>query len=319
MGRTAVVALGGNAISSPTGDNTIERQFAQTRKSIVGILELLRRGYRIAITHGNGPQVGEALLRMEHSLDVSIPRPLGVLVADTQGGIGYMIEQSLQNGLMKSGIEKPVATLMTQVIVDKNDPELKEPSKFIGRAYPKEVALELAQEHGWTVKEDKRRGYRRVVGSPKPISVVNKRAIRLLLDHNYIVICAGGGGVPVFVMENGAYEGVDAVIDKDRTAAVLALDIGAQDLFLLTEVDKVALNFGTDEQVNLDRLTVSEAKRYLREGHFPPGSMGPKIEAAVQFIETGGERALVASVENVIKAVYGTGGTWIVKDQQSTK
>ncbi len=315
MERTAVVALGGNAISSPTGDNTIERQFARTRESIVGILELLRRGYRLAITHGNGPQVGEALLRMEHSLDVSIPRPLGVLVADTQGGIGYMIEQSLQNGLMKNGMNIPVATLMTQVIVDENDPELKEPSKFIGRAYSKDVALKLAREHGWTIKEDKSRGFRRVVGSPKPISLVNKGAIRLLLDRGYIVICAGGGGVPVYVTDEGLYEGVDAVIDKDRAAAVLARDIEAQDLFLLTEVDKVALNFGTEKQVDLDTLTIAEAKRYLREGHFPPGSMGPKIEAAVQFLEEGGERALVASVENVINAVYKKGGTWIVKDK----
>ncbi|MFH1734492.1 MAG: carbamate kinase [bacterium] len=314
MGRCAVVALGGNAISTSTGDNFIERQFAQTRKSMAGILELIRKGYRLAITHGNGPQVGEGLLRMEHSLDISFPRPLGVLVADTQGGIGYMIEQSLQNGLRWRDMEKPVATLVTQVIVDKDDPELLTPSKYIGRAYPQEVAEKLMQEHGWEMKLDKARGYRRVVGSPKPLSIVNRDAIKLLLDNDFVVICVGGGGIPVFVMKNGFYEGVDAVIDKDRAAAILALDIGAHDLFILTEVDKVALNFGTPEQKDLDQMTSAEAKQYLEEGQFPPGSMGPKIEAAISFLENGGERALIASIDNVIGAVYREGGTWITKE-----
>lgn len=313
MGSTAVVALGGNAISSPTGDNTIARQFAQTRKSMVGIIELIHKGYNLVITHGNGPQVGEALLRMEHSLDVSLPRPLGVLVADTQGGIGYMIEQSLQNGLRWRGIDKPVVTLVTQVVVDDADPELKNPTKFIGRAYSKEMAETLAEDHDWVIREDKGRGYRRVVGSPKPLSIANKNVIRLLLDQGYVVIAAGGGGIPVFVMENNFYEGVDAVIDKDRAAAVLAKDIGAQDLFMLTEVDKVCLNFGTPEQKELDRLSVAQAKKYMKQGHFPPGSMGPKIEAAIQFLEAGGERALISSVENVIDAVYEESGTWIHK------
>jgi len=314
MGRVAVVALGGNAISTSTGDNFIERQFAQTRKSMAGILELVRKGYRLAITHGNGTQVGEGLLRMEHALDISFPRPLGVLVADTQGGIGYMIEQSLQNGLRWRDMEKTVATLVTQVVVDKDDPELLKPTKFIGRAYPQDQAEKLTQEHGWELKLDKARGYRRVVGSPKPLAIVNRDAIKLLLENDYIVICAGGGGVPVFVMKNGFYEGVDAVIDKDRAAAILALDIGAQDLFILTEVDKVALNFGTPEQKDLDQLTIAQAKKYMKKGQFPPGSMGPKIEAAIQFLESGGERALIASIDNVVGAVYHEGGTWITKD-----
>lgn len=313
MAQIAVVALGGNAISSPIGDNTIAQQFAHTRKSMAGIIELIHKGYKLAITHGNGPQVGEALLRMEHSLDVTPPRPLGILVADTQGGIGYMIEQSLQNGLQWRGINKPVATLVTQVEVDKDDPELQNPSKFIGRAYTREEAEALEKDHGWNIREDKRRGYRRVVGSPKPLAIINKEVIRLLLDQGYVVICAGGGGIPVFRMENNFYEGVDAVVDKDRAAAVLAKDIGAQYLFMLTEVDKVALNFGTPEQKDLDHLTIAEAKKYLAEGHFPPGSMGPKIEAAIQFLETGGVRALISSVENVIEAVYEETGTWIEK------
>ncbi len=319
MKRTAVVALGGNAISTSTERNLIERQFQQTRKSMAGIIELIHKGYRVVITHGNGPQVGEGLLRMEHSLDISFPRPLGVLVADTQGGIGYMIEQSLQNGLRWRGMSKQIATLVTQVVVDRNDPELKKPSKYIGRAYSMEQAEELGKEHGWVIREDKGRGFRRVVGSPIPQSIVNKDAIRLLLDADFVVICTGGGGVPVFVMKNGFYEGIDAVIDKDRAAAVMANDIQAQDLFILTEVDKVSLNFGTPEQKDLDHLTVKQAKKYLKAGHFPPGSMGPKIEAAIQFIEAGGERALIASVEDVIGSVYKSNGTWIEKTKSKTK
>ncbi|TKJ42497.1 carbamate kinase [candidate division LCP-89 bacterium B3_LCP] len=314
MNNTAIVALGGNAISSPTGDNTIAKQFTQTRKSMAGIIELIHKGYEIVITHGNGPQVGEALLRMEHSLDISFPRPLGVLVADTQGGIGYMIEQSLQNGLKWRDIEKPVATLVTQVVVDRDDPELSNPTKYIGRAFSKEVAEELAREHNWIIKEDKGRGFRRVVGSPIPLSILNKDVIRLLLKEGYVVVAAGGGGIPVFVMKNNFQEGIDAVIDKDRAAAVLANDVGADELFMLTEVDKVCLNFGTPEQVALDRLNISEARKYLEEGHFPPGNMGPKIEASIQFLEAGGKRALVSSVENVLSAVYEESGTWIYKD-----
>jgi carbamate kinase len=314
MGRTAVVALGGNAISTSTGDNTIDQQFAQTRKSMAGIIELLHKGYNLVITHGNGPQVGEALLRMEHALDISFPRPLGVLVADTQGGIGYMIEQSLQNGLRWRGIEKPITTLITQVTVDRNDPELQNPTKFIGRAYPKAVADGLARNHNWEIREDRGRGFRRVVGSPKPLSILNKDVIRLLLKQGYVVIAAGGGGIPVYIMQNKFYEGVDAVIDKDRAAAVLARDVGAEELFMLTEVEKVCLNFGTPEQKELDRMSIAQAKKYLKQGHFPPGSMGPKIEAAIQFIEAGGKRTLISSVENVTEAVYEESGTWIYEE-----
>ena len=311
IGRTAVVALGGNAISDPSGDNSVAHQFAQTRKSLVGIIELIHRGYRLAFTHGNGPQVGENMLRMERALDICPPRPLGVLVADSQGGIGYMIEQSLLNGLRWQGITKPVATLVTQVVVDQNDPEMLSPSKFIGKAYTKKEAEKLGHKHDWLIREDEGRGYRRVVGSPKPLAIINKAAIRQLLDSGFVVICAGGGGIPVFVMANGFYEGVDAVIDKDRAAAVLARDIGAQDLFILTAVDKVALNYGKPNRQDLDRMSVAQAREYLAQGHFPPGSMGPKIEAAIQFLESGGERALISSVERVIDAVHGETGTWI--------
>ena len=314
MSRTAVVALGGNAISDPSGDTTITHQFAQTRKSLVGIIELIHKGYRLVVTHGNGPQVGEGMLRMESALDVCPPRPLGVLVADTQGGIGYMIEQSLLNGLRWQGIDKPVVTLVTQVLVEENDPELLNPSKDIGKAYSGKEVENLARAHGWLIKEDAGRGFRRVVGSPKPLEIINKEPIRQLLDLGYVVICSGGGGIPVFLLTNGFYEGVDAVIDKDRAAAVLARDIGAQDLFILTAVDKVSLNFGKSNQQELDRLTVAQAKTYLNDGQFPPGTMGPKIDAAIHFLESGGERTLISSVERVIDAVHGETGTWIYRD-----
>ncbi len=314
IGRTAVVALGGNAISDPSSDNGIASQFAHTRKSMVGVIELIHKGYRLAITHGNGPQVGESMLRMERALDVCPPRPLGVVVADTQGGIGYMIEQSLLNGLRWQGITKHVVTLVTQVVVDQNDPEMLNPSKYVGKAYTKSEAERLGDQHDWLIREDAGRGHRRVVGSPIPLAIVNKIAIRQLLDRDYVVICSGGGGIPVFVMANGFYEGVDAVIDKDRSAAILARDIGAQDLFILTAVEKVTLNYGKPNRQDLDRLSIAEAKQYLGEGQFPPGNMGPKIEAAIHFLESGGERALISSVEAVIDAVHGETGTWIYPD-----
>lgn len=272
---------------------------------------MVHKGYRLAITHGNGPQVGESMLRMERTLDVCPPRPLGVLVADTQGGIGYMIEQSLLNGLRWQGITKPVVTLVTQVVVDQNDPEMLNPSKFIGKAYTQKEAEKLGDKHDWLIREDEGRGFRRVVGSPKPLAIVNKAAIRQLLDLDYVVICAGGGGIPVFIMANGFYEGVDAVIDKDRAAAILARDVSAHDLLILTTVDKVSLYYGKPNRQDLDRMSITQAKEYLAAGHFPPGSMGPKIEAAIGFLESGGERALISSVERVIDAVHGETGTWI--------
>ena len=198
--------------------------------------------------------------------------------------------------------------------VDHDDPELKNPTKFIGRAYPKDVADSLARNHNWEIREDKGRGFRRVVGSPKPLSIINKDVIRLLLEQGYVVIAAGGGGIPVYIMQNKFYEGMDAVIDKDRAAAVLARDIGAQDLFMLTEVDKVCLNFGTPEQKELDHMSIAKAKKYLKQGHFPPGTMGPKIEAAISFLEFGGEEVLITSIDHAADALAGTTGTRIVND-----
>jgi len=311
--KTAVVALGGNAITRKEEEDTIARQFSNTRESLRGIVELIRDGYNLAITHGNGPQVGNAILRVELARGKAPLLPLGVCVADTEGGMGYMIEQSLQNRLRKEGIRRDVVTIVTQVIVDRNDPSIKEPTKFIGQFYTRQEAKKHAKAKGWVVKEDRPKAWRRVVSSPIPLEIVEKKTIKSLVEKGIIVIAAGGGGVPVCVERNGSLEGVDAVIDKDRASAVLARDIGAELLLILTEVEKVALNFGTLLQIDLDKMTVEEARKYQKEHHFPPGSMGPKIEAAIQFLESGGREVIITSIPKAYDAVKKkTAGTRMV-------
>jgi carbamate kinase len=311
--KTAVVALGGNAITKKGEEDTIAQQFRNTRESLRGIVELIRDGYNLAITHGNGPQVGNAVLRVELARDKTPVLPLGICVADTEGGMGYMIEQSLQNRLDKEGIKRDVVTVVTQVIVDKDDPSIKEPSKFIGQFYSRKDAKRLARERDWVVKEDRGKMWRRVVPSPIPLEIVEKKTIKSLVEKGIVVIAAGGGGIPVCREKNGTLEGVDAVIDKDRASAVLARDIGAELLVILTEVEKVALNFGTLLQMNLDRLTVAEVKKHQQDGHFPAGSMGPKIEAAIQFLESGGKEVIITSIPKAYDAVKKkTAGTRIV-------
>jgi carbamate kinase len=311
MSKTAVVALGGNAIGK-TGKEDIHEQFANTRKSLAGIVELIKGGYNLAITHGNGPQVGNALLRVERTMDTIPPLPLGVIVADTEGGMGYMIEQSLQNKLLREGISRKVVTIVTQVVVDRNDPSIKNPTKPIGPFYTKEQAERLAREYHWVVREDSGRGYRRVVPSPIPRGIVEKEILKSLVESGTIVIAAGGGGAPVYLEEDGTFEGVDAVVDKDRASAVLGKDIGAEILVILTTVDKVSLNYEKLDARPLSWITLAEAKRYLAEGHFPSGSMGPKIEAAIQFLESGGKQVIITSLEFVTEALEGKAGTKII-------
>ena len=237
----AVVALGGNAISNPNEPDKIANQFRHTRDALAGVADLVQRGYRVAVSHGNGPQVGNALLRVELAKSVAPMLPLGVIVADTEGGMGYMIEQCLQNVMLRRGVAGDVVTIVTQVLVDPQDPALQNPTKFIGQYYPEEEAKRLAAKEGWTVKPYGDRGWRRVVGSPEPLQIVNGATIKQLIELGKIVIAAGGGGIPVYREPDGWLEGVDAVIDKDRASAILARDIGAQELFILTEADYVAL------------------------------------------------------------------------------
>ncbi len=308
-----VVALGGNAITREYEEGLIREQFENTRKSLECVIRLVKEGYRVIITHGNGPQVGNALIRVEESRDLVPPLPLGVIVADLEGGMGYMIEQSLQNKLHDAGLKKDVTTVLTQIIVDPNDPSIKSPSKYVGPFFKREQVASLEKKRGWIMKEDKGRGYRRVVPSPAPKSIVEKKIISILLENDVIVIAAGGGGIPVYCDQRGWLEGVDAVIDKDFASALLGNEVGAHRLIILTGVDKVAINFGTDQQQDLDSLTIAEAQKHYDAGHFPKGSMGPKILAAISFIKGGGRETLITSIENVMDALNSKNGTRIIK------
>jgi len=301
--KTAVIALGGNAISPKGEIDTIANQFKNTRKSCVAIMNFIRQGYHLAITHGNGPQVGNALLRVEIASEKAPMLPLGICDADTEGGMGYMIEQSLQNSLIQAGIDRDVVTIITQVIVDANDPSIQNPSKYIGGWYSKDEIMLLADKFGWQVKEVPGKGWRRVVPSPFPQKIINRKAIKHLVDLGIIVIAAGGGGIPVYIMENGLYEGFDAVIDKDLASSVLAGDIGAQEFFILTDVSQIAINYGKSNQEFIDTIRVKDLKALLEAGHFPPGSMGPKVRAAINFIENGGESVTITSLETAQKGL----------------
>ena len=312
--KTAVIALGGNAITTPGQEDTIARQFANTRRSLNGFVNLIRDGYNMVVTHGNGPQVGNALLRCELSRGMAPDLPLGVLVADTEGGLGYMIEQSLQNRLKQEGIDRNVATIITQMLVDKDDPAILNPTKYIGQFYTEEEAHIFMESRGWFMKKDANRGWRRVVPSPIPLRVIEKDTIKTLVDSGTIVIAGGGGGIPVYIDVHNNLEGLDAVIDKDYASAVIAKEIDADVLAIITGVDNVAINFGEPNEKKLEEITVSELKKYLDDGHFPPGSMGPKIKAALKFIEEGGKMVSITSIEKAGLGVAGKAGTRIIPD-----
>jgi carbamate kinase len=277
------------------------------------VVELAREGWQIAIVHGNGPQVGNALIRNEHARHLVPPLPLGVLVAATEGWIGYMIQQSLQNALRRGGVDRQVVTMVTQVLVDPDDPELQRPTKPIGRTMDEATARELAAELGGEVAETKG-GWRRVVPSPRPTAIVEREMIRALVAQGHLVIAAGGGGCPVYVHERWGLEGIDAVVDKDRAAAILGRDIGADVLVILTDVDRVYLDFGKPGQRALERLTVAEADELLRSGELGTGSMAPKVEAAAEFVRRGGTRAIIARLDQGREAVAGSAGTEIVRE-----
>ncbi|MCF6153779.1 MAG: carbamate kinase [Candidatus Brocadia sp.] len=312
--KVVVIALGGNALIREGQQGTIAEQFENVQKSLDGIIYCLKQGFEVVITHGNGPQVGNLLLMVEASRNQVPELSLGVCVADTEGAIGYMIQQSLTNRLRKEGIGRCVVTVLTQVIVDKLDKAFSNPTKPIGPFFTKEEAENFRREKGWHIGEDSHRGYRRVVPSPNPLKIVEERAIKTLLEAGEIVIAAGGGGIPVILKEDGDLEGVDVVIDKDLASSVLARDMKADCLMMLTGVEHVFLNFKQSNEQALSRLTVNEAQRYFQEGHFPPGSMGPKIQVAMNFLTWGGELAIITSIDKVKDALDGRTGTKIIKN-----
>ncbi|GFP20083.1 carbamate kinase, partial [Candidatus Hakubella thermalkaliphila] len=296
--RVAVIAIGGNSLITKDRQ-TVSDQFAITRETTRPIASMIRQGWEVVITHGNGPQVGFILLRSELSSHVLHTVPLDSCGADTQGALGYMIQQCLYNDFLRLAMDKQAVTVVTQVIVNKDDPAFHNPTKPIGPFYDQEKALRYQEERGWTVVEDAGRGWRRVVPSPLPREIVERDVIMELVHKGYTVIAVGGGGIPVVKDEQGQLKGVEAVIDKDYASSLLATAIQA-DLFLIsTAVEKVALNFNTPDQVDLDCLTLSQSRKYLAESHFPPGSMGPKIQAIIWYLDKGGKEALVTSPENI--------------------
>lgn len=314
-GRGVVIALGGNAILPAGERGHIDQQFAHTRSSLAPIVDLARAGWRIAIVHGNGPQIGDELYRNEMARRELPPLPLGVLVAGTAGWIGYMIQQSLQNALDRAGIERDVITVITQVVVDPDHPATREPSKPIGRAFSAQMARTLARDLNWTVAKEKA-GYRRLVPSPIPLDIVEKKQIRRLIDAGTIVIAAGGGGTPVYHDPVLRLEGVDAVVDKDRAAAVLAHTIGAEVLLILTREEGVYRGYGSERQQLVPRLSVEQAEQLLETDELGRGSMAPKVEAAVAFIRNGGTRAHIARLDQGQAAVEGQAGTLIEASSQ---
>lgn len=308
-----VVALGGNALIAPGERGDIGHQFARTRESLEPIVELARRGWKIAVVHGNGPQIGDELLRNEAASDHLPPLPLGVLDAATAGWIGYMVQQSLQNALARAGVRRNVVTMVTQVLVDPDDAEMRAPSKPIGRVMDEARARTMEREHGWRVGPVPG-GWRRLAPSPRPLSIVESDQVRRLVDAGTIVIAAGGGGTPVCRDPSVGLEGVDAVVDKDRAAQILAREIGAQVLLILTNVDGAYRRFGTPEQELLSVLSVTDAERLWQAGEFARGSMGPKVEAAIGFVRDGGLRAHIARLDQGLAAVQGKAGTMVVAD-----
>jgi carbamate kinase len=308
--KTIVVALGGNAIIEEGSQGRIEEQFENTKRSMEAIVGLIREGHRVVLSHGNGPQAGVHLIRHEAASAQVPPSPLNVIVADTQGSMGYMIAQCLSNALIHAKLEKDVVAVITQVVVDPQDPSMLNPTKYVGPFYKAEQ-VEKLRMRGWIVKEDPGRGFRRVVASPQPLDVVEKGTIKDLIDDGKVVIACGGGGVPVMRSPEGVLAGVDAVIDKDRASALLANLIGADELCILTGVDKVAINYKKPDQRSFDSLSVADCERYLAEGQFPKGSMGPKIEAACDFIKRGGSRVIITSLEKAQEAIAGHAGTVI--------
>jgi carbamate kinase len=307
-----VLAIGGNSLILDAKRRSVSDQYEACVETCKHIVKLLEQGHRIVITHGNGPQVGYILRRAElasHELHLV---PLDSCGADTQGAIGYQIQQAMYNSMQSWNKRTPVATVVTQVLVDTNDPAFKKPTKPIGTFMDEETATARKEKEGWHVVEDAGRGFRRVVASPKPIEIIELESIRQLVESGFVVVAVGGGGIPVALNASGQLTGAEAVIDKDFASKLLANKLGADTLIISTAVEKVYLNFGKPDQKGLDKITVAEAKQYMEAGHFAPGSMLPKIQAVVDFIEGGGKTALITDPPNLARALAGETGTRVV-------
>jgi carbamate kinase len=312
MEKLVVIAVGGNSLIKDSEHQTVFDQYRACGETSDHIAGLVAQGYRVVITHGNGPQVGFILLRSELAKEVLHQVPLDSCGADTQGAIGYQISQTLDNELRREGIEKSVVAVVTQTVVDPRDPGFANPTKPIGPFYSEVTAREQQEKEGWAMLEDAGRGWRRVVASPRPLEIIEEPAIRVLLENDFVVVAVGGGGIPVIRRDDGSLEGVSAVIDKDWASCLLAKNLGAEKFILSTAVDKVALNFGKPDQMEIDRMTVGEARAYLDQGHFPAGSMKPKIEAAIDFLSSGGEEVIITQPHLLEDAMRGRTGTHIV-------
>ena len=313
--KVAVVAIGGNSLIKDKHHQAVEDQYQAAKETTQHIADMIEAGWDVAVGHGNGPQVGFILRRSEiaHKVEGMHEIPLDVCGADSQGAIGYALQQTLQNELYRRGIKKPVATVITQVLVDKDDPAFKNPSKPIGGFMDEAEAIQRRKDLGWTLVEDAGRGWRRVVASPLPVEVVELDSVQALIEAGVVVITVGGGGIPVIDQGEGKYVGTAAVIDKDFASSLLARLIKADLLLISTAVEKVALDFGKPNQRWIDKMTLAEAKEYLAEGtHFAKGSMAPKIQAIIWFLENGGKQAIITNPENIGRALKGETGTLIV-------
>ena len=308
--KKLVIALGGNALQAEGKPATAEAQLEVVEQTSEYIADIIQAGYDVVVAHGNGPQVGRIVLQNEYATPVSPAMPFDVCGAMSQGYIGYHIQQGLTKVLRRRGIKKEVATIVTQVLVDQNDPKFKSPSKPIGPFYSEEEAKKIAAEKGYSMKEDAGRGWRRVVASPMPVAIEELDAVKCLVNNGFITVTVGGGGIPVIRNDKGELEGTAAVIDKDLASEKLAEDLDADALVILTAVEKVSINFKKPDQKDLDTLSVAEAKQYIAEGHFAPGSMLPKIEAAVKFVESKpGRKAIITSLDKAAQALAGKAGT----------
>ncbi|MDN5278385.1 MAG: carbamate kinase [Clostridiales bacterium] len=310
-GKLAVVAVGGNSLIADKNHQTVPDQYAAAARTMVHVADMIEAGYRVVLTHGNGPQVGFILLRSEIARSQVHDVPLDSCGADTQGAIGYNFQMALGNEFKKRGIEKPVVTVVTQVLVDKNDPSFQNPSKPIGSFYSEAEAKERMEKDGWDMVEDAGRGWRRVVASPLPLEIIEEEAVKTLAERGFMVVAVGGGGIPVIKDEAGMIKGTAAVIDKDFASALLASNIGADVFVISTAVEKACLNFGKPDQKELDKVTAAELEKYCEEGHFKPGSMLPKCQAIIKFLKNGGKHAIITNPENLAKAVKGEAGTHV--------